>query len=338
MSNISTTVPEFQPKHIKGVFLSFVSLLLLGMLPVISNSRPKNLESLPYAFYLSFWELICALPLTITESFSKNRGIFAKNLQPRLKRKTLSIMIITGAIFSVSTYFYVFSLEKAGTISAAIAIQTYPLFSIMIETLFFHKKKHWSELISTIFIITGLYSIGTRGTFLISDFSIWFAVALITPFLWSIAHVTIKHHLDRSPITPNQVTFIRVLVSSLILGILSYFVYGSDEITSGFVNIQFQKFAFLMGLVYYLELINWFYAVKHVNVSVASSITTPSPVITMVFAFIFLRERVYNYHYIGMTVVFIGLFSLVWTSSKHSKSNSAHGTDMGTSHLESLKK
>ena len=40
----------------------------------------------------------------------------------------------------------------------------------------------------------------------------------------------------------------------------------------------------ILGLVYYLELIFWFYAVRHIDVSVASSITVPWPALTMVLA------------------------------------------------------
>ena len=51
----------------KGIILSFISLILLSFLPIISNSRPQNLSALSYAFYLSFWELICSLPLLFIE-------------------------------------------------------------------------------------------------------------------------------------------------------------------------------------------------------------------------------------------------------------------------------
>jgi drug/metabolite transporter (DMT)-like permease len=67
-----------------------------------------------------------------------------------------------------------------------------------------------------------------------------------------------------------------------------------------------------MGFIYYLELVNWFYAVKHVDVSVASSITTPTPVVTMILAIIFLHELIAMYQLIAMTVVIISLFGLLY--------------------------
>ncbi|TKJ19470.1 MAG: hypothetical protein CEE43_15030 [Promethearchaeota archaeon Loki_b32] len=222
-------------------------------------------------------------------------------------------MGITGIIFSISTFFYVYAFETAGTVSAAIAMQTYPLFSIVMEFILFKKKKRLPELIFTLLMILGVYYLGTEGTWLISGFSPWFALALIVPFLWGIAHVIIKHTLDTSPITPNQVTFFRVLVSSIILFGISSLLSGTNNILEGLIIIEFQFFGFLMGIVYYLELINWFYAVKHVEVSLASTITTPTPIITMIFALFTLKESVEIYQIIAMVTVFVSLLGLLWS-------------------------
>ena len=70
-------------------------------------------------------------------------------------------------------------------------------------------------------------------------------------------------------------------------------------------------YAASLGFVYYLELINWFYAAKHVDVSVASSITTPWPVATMVLAILLLQETIKNYQVITMIVTLIHVYGLL---------------------------
>ncbi|MFX1385538.1 MAG: DMT family transporter [Promethearchaeota archaeon] len=304
---------NFNPNRSVGVSLSFVTLILLGILPIISNSRPSTLNAFNFAFYLSFWELIFSLPLFFYELPQSSRGIFQKAIDPEIKKKTLTIMGITGIIFSIATFFYVYAFEKAGTVNAAIAIQTYPLFSILMEFVLYKKKKKSSEIIFTLILMVGIYYLGTEGTWLINGFSPWLALALIVPILWSIAHVIIKHTLDNSPITPNQVTFFRVLISSIVLFGVSSLVSGISNVFDGLINIKFQIFGFLMGLVYYLELITWFYAVKHVDVSVASSIETPNPVITMILAFFILKESIEIYQIVAMIIVFSSLYGLLWS-------------------------
>ena len=77
---------QFQPNKQKGISLSFVSLLLLGTLPIISNSRPQELDAFNFSLYLSIWQLICALPLLFVE---KNQGIMNKDLSKASRNKTI---------------------------------------------------------------------------------------------------------------------------------------------------------------------------------------------------------------------------------------------------------
>lgn len=303
---------NFQPHRQTGIILSLSSLLLLGILPIISNSRPSDLDALDFAFYLSLWQLISAIPLLFFELNSSNKGIFDDKVDKSVRNSTLRIILITGVIFSFTTFLYVLSFEKAGTVSAAIALQAYPLFSILLETLFLGRKKNSGELLFTILLVTGIYYLGTEGTWIIKEFSPWFALALLVPFLWSVAHVTIKHTLDKSPITPSQVTFMRVLISSIVLFAISGFNNGFNVLINGITNPTFQLFAFFMGVVYYLELVIWFYAIKHVDVSVASSITTPTPIITLILAIIILKESVELYQITAMIVIFICLYGILY--------------------------
>ncbi|MBT8340960.1 MAG: EamA family transporter, partial [Desulfatitalea sp.] len=264
----------FQKNIRTGVLLSFVSLFLLGLMPVISNSRPMTLNALNFALFLSLWQLVFSLPLFLKEYVSAdNRGIFSADLTESFKRKTIIIILTTGTIFGISTFVYVVAMEKTGAVSASIAIQAYPLFAILWETIFLNRKKSKTELFFTFTLLIAIYYLGTGGTWFIEGISWWFMVALGIPFLWSIAHVIIKEVLDKTPITPNQVTFFRVLVSSIILSLLALQINGFDNVIHGLTSLEFQMFAVLMGFVYYLELINWFNAVKHVDVSLASSIT-----------------------------------------------------------------
>ncbi|MCY3412734.1 MAG: DMT family transporter [Candidatus Heimdallarchaeota archaeon] len=303
-----------------GISLSFVSLLLLGLLPIISNSRPSGLDAISFAFYLSLWELFFSLPLFIYELRGTNKGIFSPFVERSQRDKTLKIIVMTGIIFSISTLLYVVAFEEAGTITAAIAIQTYPLFAIITEAIILRQLKTRKETAFTLLLLSGIYYLGTQGTLLVSGFNTWFFVALGVPILWSIAHVTIKIKLDNSPITPNQVTFIRVLIASVVLGVLAVAINGPDFMIQGFNNREFQTSAMLMGLVYYLELVNWFYAIKYVNVSVASSITTPTPVVTMILAIIFLNDSLLTYQIISMIIVIISLYGLIYAGRDHSTS------------------
>ena len=299
-----------------GAWLAFMCLCLLGALPVISNSRPAGVDALGFAFFLSVWQLLFSLPIFGRELAVGRWGIFDLALPARQRRRTLLIILLTGGIFGLSTYVYVLAVEKAGAASAAVAMQAYPLFAILWESLFLKRRKNAAELAFTFLMLAALYHLATNGTWKIAGISPWFAMALIVPFLWSVAHVIIKEILANSPITPNQIVFFRAAVSSAVLAAAIVVLGDAGTLVVAVGNVDYQKVALLMGGVYYLELLGWFHAVKHIDVSVASSITVPAPAVTMAFAVFFLGDQITAHQVAAMAGVAIGVYGLLYAGAK----------------------
>ncbi len=303
----------------RGIAMAFICLIFLGVMPIISNGRPAGSNALTFALYLSFWQLLFSIPLFANELRSNNKGIFKAGLSSARKTRTLAITVATGAIFGLSTYVYVLAFEKAGAVSAAIALQAYPLFAMVLEAIFFGRRKSKGELLFTFLIIIALYYLATSGTWRIDGFSFWSVFALGVPMLWSVAHVALKEVLDTTPITPNQVTFSRLLVSTVFLLLANTAFDGPEGVVQRLTDADFQVFAILMGFVYYLELIVWFHAIKHIDVSVASSVTVPAPVVTMIFAVLFLSETVHQYQLVAMGVVIAAMYGLLYANAKKAR-------------------
>ncbi len=285
----------------KGIAFSLICLVLIGMMPIIANLRSSEVGALPFAFALSVWQSVFALPALGLELKSGTPGIFGVYLSRRERSWMIAVVLFTGALFGLSTYLYVLGVGKAGAANAAIAMQAYPLFAILWESLFLKRRKSAVELALTAILIGSLYYLGTGGTFQISGLSPWFLVSLAVPLLWSIAHVIIKEELGRTSITPVQVTFFRVTISTLFL-----FVVLAIAVPSGIAagtSAILHTMSAVMGFVYFLELIVWFYAVRHIDVSLASSITTPWPALTMILAVAFLGDTVRNYQIVALLIV-----------------------------------
>ena len=298
---------------VKGVALSFGSLVLLGMMPIISNSRPEGIGALSFALALSAWQVVFAAPVFALELRGAEKGVFGAAMERRETGRMAAIALLTGAMFGLSTYLYVLGAEKSGAVNAAIAIQAYPLFAILWETLFLKRRKSATELALTLLLIGTLLYLGSGGTFRFSGLSPWFLVSLGVPFLWSVAHVIIKEELGRTPITPIQVTFFRVAISTLTLAVL---LAGASPRTmpGEMIAVILQPMSILMGLVYYLELIVWFHAVRHIDVSLASSITTPWPALTMALAAPVLGESIEPHQIGALGVIVLCIYGLTWAS------------------------
>lgn len=305
-------VAFFSPSVGKGVTLSLVCLTLLGVMPIISNMRPSELDALTFALALSVWQVVFALPVFGIEFKRGTRGVFGVDLSQAERRRLIGVAVFTGALFGLSTYLYVLGVERAGAANAAIAIQAYPLFAILWESLFLKRHKTPLELALTLVLISSLFYLGTGGTFRMSGLSPWFLVSLGVPFLWSIAHVIIKEELSSTPVTPVQVTFFRVAISTVFLAAVLTMAAPNGLLAAG--NAILQPMAALMGLVYFLELIVWFYAVRHIDVSLASSITTPWPALTMILAVPFLGDTIETYQVVALVVVIACIYGLTLAS------------------------
>ncbi|MEL6220861.1 MAG: EamA family transporter [Pseudomonadota bacterium] len=119
----------------------------------------------------------------------------------------------------------------------------------------------------------------------------------------------------------DKVTFFRVMISTLFL--LAILVLAVPSGLSTGVSAIFQTMSALMGLVYFLELIVWFYAVRHIDVSLASSITTPWPALTMMLAVPFLGDTVETYQIVALLVVVACIYGLTLASLRKARSETA---------------
>lgn len=298
------------PNPARGIAHALICLVLLAFMPIISNGRPSGFSALGFAFWLSVWETVFALPLFLWERRRGERGIFGARLDPVQKRRTVAVTLGMGAIFGLATLIYVVSMERAGAANASVALQTYPLFAILLEAILFRRGKTALELAFTALLLAALYYLATGGSFVLSGLSPWFLLALTVPLLWAIAHVAIREELGRTPITPAQVTLFRVGLSAVFLGLVFVAVEPAALLPS--LAPGFQIWALVMGLVYYLELVIWFYAMRHISVSFASSITTPWPAFTMVLAALILGDTIQPYQVAAVVLVIAAIYGLSW--------------------------
>ena len=137
------------PNPALGIAFAFVCLGILGVMPILADSRPAAFDGLTFTIWLTFWQLVSALPLLAREQMSGRGGLFSVELAPESRTRTIAVALLTGAIFGITTYMYVVAADKAGPVSMAIALQAYPLFAIGLEAIFLGKRKTPAELAFT---------------------------------------------------------------------------------------------------------------------------------------------------------------------------------------------
>jgi drug/metabolite transporter (DMT)-like permease len=289
-----------------GIGLALLCLLILGAMPVLAANRPARFDGLTFTIAITFWQLVAAMPLFAIE-IARGEGL------PRLvgRGRAGIITVLTGILFGLSTYMFVVAAEKAGPVSMVIALQAYPLFATVWEALFLGKRKSPLELFFMLAMLLALVYLTTEGTFRIADISWWSAFALGIPLIWSIAHILLRQVLTTTAITPNQVTISRLVSSGVFLLILALLIGTPGALAEAFLAPDFQKAAVILGVAYYLELVLWFYAMRHIDVSLASSVTVPAPAVTMLLTVLFLRGEIAAYQVAAMAVIAVGMYGLL---------------------------
>jgi len=290
-----------------GIGLALVCLLILGAMPVLAANRPARFDGLTFTIAITIWQLVAAMPLFAIE-LARGEGF------PKLFSRGGAgfITLLTGVLFGLSTYMYVVAAEKAGPVSMVIALQAYPLFATIWEALFLGKRKSPLELFFMLLMLLALIYLTTAGTFRIADISWWSAFALGIPLIWSIAHILLRQVITTTRITPNQVTISRLVISGAFLLLLALVIGSPGALAEALVATDFQKAALILGVAYYLELILWFYAMRHIDVSLASSVTVPAPAVTMLLTVLLLGGEVAAYQVAAMAVIAIGMYGLIF--------------------------
>lgn len=305
-----------QPSNrLRGAGLALVCLLILGLMPVLSAGRPSGADALSFALATSLVQLLSSLPLAIFEWRNKRltRQTRPARPFPLGSRVTLTF---TGMIFGVTTFLYVDAADRAGPVSLAVALQAYPFFAMLWEALFLGRRKSAPELLATVVMALVLVHLATGGSWWIDALSPAFLLALAIPFLWSVAHVILRQVLTRTPITPNAVTLSRLVVSTIFLAVAVAFSGRTGAFLELVATPGLALFAVALGVAYYFELIFWFEAVRHIEVSLGSAITVPAPALTMLLAAAFLGTHIEHDQVLAMLAIFLCLGILVYAGSR----------------------
>jgi drug/metabolite transporter (DMT)-like permease len=298
--------------HTKGIQLSLLCLLILGILPIIATVRTNDGNALAFAFWLSFWQLAFAAPVYLVQrKQAQVVGALHNSTGTFSRIHTWALVLLTGVLFGAATFAYVLAVDLTGPVTFAVAVQAYPLFALLWEALFLRKRKSPAEMTFTLVIAASMVYLGTQGTWHLSTISSGFWLALVVPLLWSVAHVIIKEMMNASAITPSEVIVTRVLIAALFLGFSCLFMQGSGGLLTTGANWKFQLVAFLMGFAYYLELFFWFTAVKYIDVSKGASITAPAPAVTVLLALVLLGQELHDYQITALVLVVGSVVGLI---------------------------
>ncbi len=301
----------------KGIIFGILGAFFIGLQPVVANARPMIIDAYIFAAMTMTVEATIFFPLMLIERNKirynyKNNSIYIEELNSLLygyKRNKL-LLIFVGIAFGVGMFLFFLGYQLAGAINGSLAQKSALFFSLLFGFLILREKISKKQILFSILLFFGLILAVTQGSFNLLEFNAGVLILLLLACIWVFTHTISKPMLNRKEATAIQMVCMRNAIGGLIL-ITTYLLFFPTENLNIFSDPLNYFWFFTMGIVYGSGLFCWYKTLIYLDISKASILVAPTPIITAIFAIIFLRENFTIYHLIGTVIVMFSIVMIV---------------------------
>ncbi len=289
-----------------GFALCIINTIIGAAQPVITRWGAVNLDPLLFCTGAVIFATICTIPLLY---FSGELKLIIK---PRYRAR-LFVMSMTGTVMTSLTLTY--GLTRLGAVAAVLLLQTEPVYSLILSTIFVGERPSAQQVFATIMVLVGIGSVFGAG----DSFSPPWAVALVfvTPLFWQASHVMGLKLMP--PLTPISITGGRFLYASIVLTAM-LLVLRRDSIAQLADPTALGVVLVTGFFIYFLSALTWYGAINRLSLAWTTALVVPGiPILSILFAVIFLGERATMREVIGILISVSGVVALVLGADPHRK-------------------
>ena len=303
----------------KGLFFGVIGNIFVGFQPIIANSAPAALDAHIFAVMTCLVEAVIFLPLIIIEkkvNLAKNNNASTIHSNSMIKnwRKNIWLFLFIGIIFGLNQLLFFIGYELAGAINGSLTQKTTVFFSLIFGFLILKERITKVQIIFSTILFFGLILAISQGSLNLLTFSFdilsGVAIILLIACLWIFGHSITKPVFARNEVTPTQMVFIRNILSGIILFSTYFLFFPFENISLLLVPIN-QFYYISMGVVYGAGLYCWYKTLSYLDVSKATILFSPTPIITAIFATLFLGELFTIFHLIGLVIIIVSIVIIV---------------------------
>ena len=283
-----------------------VNILIGAMQPVLTRYAAVRVDPILFCAAVTTIAASCALQILYA------RGELA-TLFDRQHLPWLLAMSMTGTVMTSLTLIY--GMQRIDAIATVILLQTEPVYSLILSVVVVGEQPSPRQLLATAAILAGIGSVFWAG----NAFSPMFAAMLVftTPFFWQTSHVIGLRVMP--PLTPISVAGARFIFAACVF--IPMFM-----LRSGASLLELREPRLLMVIcatgffVYFLSALTWYGAISRLSLSWTTALVVPGvPLISMLFATMFLGEHPTSREVTGVLVAIGGVLALVLGADPHRK-------------------
>jgi drug/metabolite transporter (DMT)-like permease len=286
--------------------MAVANTLIGATQPVLTRYAAVRLDPILFCAAVTTIAAMCALPVM------HHRGQLAM-LFDRRYLPWLIAMSMSGTVMTSLTLIY--GMQQINAIATVILLQTEPVYSLILSVVVVGERPSPRQLLATGAILAGIGSVFWAG----NAFSPMFAAMLlfITPFFWQTSHVLGLRVMP--PLTPIGVAGARFIFAAC--AFIPMFLLRPSASLTQLADPRLLMVILAIGFfVYFLSALTWYGAISRLSLSWTTALVVPGiPLISMVFAMVFLGEHPTAHEIIGVLIAIGGVLALVLGSDPHRK-------------------
>jgi len=302
----------------KGLINGIITVLLIGLQPVISISRPSIIEAFPFSTITVIFMAIIFFPIFLIERF-RLKSLSKRDSNDRVTSllsgwkqiRNIRLFVGIGIIFSIVPVLLVVGYDLAGAVNSSLALKSEVIIALLSGYLFLNEKRISKiQIFFCIFLILGLLIAITRGFGELFEINLGVLIIVLAVIIFTIAHTFTKSGFDRNEISPIQVVFIRNVLSGMIM-LLTYFIFFPIEGLIIVFSPEYLIYPFLMALDWGFSLLFWYRTLSYISIGKAGVIMSLTPISSAFFSWIILGAEITYFHLIGISIMIVSIYMIV---------------------------
>jgi drug/metabolite transporter (DMT)-like permease len=215
--------------------------------------------------------------------------------------------MVTIFVVIIPTVLIFIGSSKTSGINTTILLQSEVFFTLLICGIFTNEKVTTKKIIGAIIMIVGTLFILLNGNLTINTGDI---LIIAGTFFYPIGNIFAKKALKFS--TPSAILFIRSILGGIALLIISW---QFEAYNLSFPQIISDNYVFILVngiLICAVSTMLWYEGIKRIDISKSILISTGvSPAISLLFAFLFLKEVPTVMQVVGLLIILVGIYQVV---------------------------
>lgn len=294
---------ESNLNEIRGTLLILLTAFISGIAIVINKFFVVRIDPLLFTALRALFIGLIFLGISFYISQS------GKKKFNKASWKSLIFIGIIGGGFAFWLFFTGLRLTTAGR--AAFLHKTLPIYATILAIIFLKEKIGKKQLIAMIVMLLGLFLM--ELTKISSEIRVGDMLVLSATVLWAVEN-TISKKVMLEKESNWVVTFSRMFFGSLVLFAIIFILGKSDLLFS----LTFQQILYIVisGSFLLLYVLTWYWGLKYINLSKASTILLIAPVISLVLGVVWLNEQVFALQLVGSVLILAGAFVITRVKSE----------------------